>query len=54
MIKRAPWSSDDVPVDGALNVPELMTILGGPETDEKVKERHAKYLDSSTRTTPLS
>jgi len=32
-----------------LNAPELMTFLGGPETDEKVASRHRRYLEG-TRT----
>ena len=52
MITLAPWSDDDLPLLIALNAPELTTFLGGPETDEKVRERHAKYLASSTGATP--
>ena len=52
MIDLVTWSDKDFPLLVALNAPELMTFVGGPETDEKVKERHAKYLDSATRTTP--
>ena len=52
VIELAPWSDDDLPLLIALNAPELMAFLGGPETYEKVKERHAKCVASSTRTTP--
>jgi RimJ/RimL family protein N-acetyltransferase len=38
------WSPDDLGLLIRCNAPELMTELGGPETDEKVLVRHKKYL----------
>ncbi|WP_282693131.1 GNAT family N-acetyltransferase [Streptomyces sp. CC208A] len=35
----------------ALNAPELMEHLGGPETEEQLDRRHRRYVDLSTDTT---
>lgn len=38
------WGPDDLPVLERANTPEMTRHLGGPETDEQVRERHARYL----------
>lgn len=39
------WTDDDLPLlRGLLADPEMMTYLGGPETEEKLQERHGRYL----------
>lgn len=40
-----PWTDDDLDLLRRLNTPEVWAHLGGPETEEKVLERHARYLD---------
>jgi RimJ/RimL family protein N-acetyltransferase len=39
-----PWSSDDLPVIERSNTPEMTAYLGGPESPEKLVERHARFL----------
>ena len=39
------WTEDDLPLlRGLLADPAMMTYLGGPETQEKLLARHARYL----------
>ncbi|WP_127473760.1 GNAT family N-acetyltransferase [Microbacterium sulfonylureivorans] len=38
------WGPDDLPVLERANTPEMTAHLGGPETDEQLRERHARYL----------
>ena len=39
------WTEDDLQLlRGLLGDPAMMTYLGGPESEEKLLERHAKYL----------
>ena len=44
-LRLEPWGDGDLAALRRANAPELMTHLGGPETDEKLLERHARYLD---------
>jgi RimJ/RimL family protein N-acetyltransferase len=44
-IALEPWADDDLDLLRRLNTPEIWAHLGGPETEEKVLERHARYLD---------
>jgi RimJ/RimL family protein N-acetyltransferase len=39
-----PWRKDDLDLLVRNNAPELMEHLGGPESDEKLVARHARYL----------
>jgi RimJ/RimL family protein N-acetyltransferase len=39
-----PWSPTDLPLLQRANDPAMTAHLGGPETEEKVVERHEKYL----------
>ena len=39
------WTNDDLPLlRGLLADPAMMTYLGGPESEEKLLERHGRYL----------
>lgn len=39
------WTDDDLPLlRGLLGDPAMMTHLGGPESEEKLLARHARYL----------
>ena len=44
-IEIRPWSEADLPVLERSNAPEMMNHLGGPETPEKLLDRHSRYLD---------
>lgn len=44
-VRIQPWSAADEDLLARLNSPEMMLHLGGPETDEKLRRRHARYLD---------
>lgn len=39
-----PWHDDDLPLLHRANTPEMTSHLNGPETDEEVADRHARYL----------
>ncbi|SFR92160.1 Protein N-acetyltransferase, RimJ/RimL family [Agromyces sp. CF514] len=43
-VSLEPWSDDDLDVLRRANTPDLMDQMGGPETDEQVVARHARYL----------
>ncbi|MER7501941.1 GNAT family N-acetyltransferase [Nonomuraea pusilla] len=43
-VRLEPWSPDDLDLLRRLNAPEMTGHLGGPETDEQVEARHARYL----------
>ncbi|AZK95799.1 MULTISPECIES: GNAT family N-acetyltransferase [Streptomyces] len=43
-VRIEPWSESDLALLRAANAPELMTELGGPETEEKVLARHRRYV----------
>jgi RimJ/RimL family protein N-acetyltransferase len=44
-IHLKPWAEEDFDLLRRLNTPEIWAHLGGPETEDKVLERHARYLD---------
>jgi RimJ/RimL family protein N-acetyltransferase len=44
-IRLQPWADADLGLLRRLNTPEVWAHLGGPETDDKVLERHRRYLD---------
>lgn len=44
-VRIEPWSADDLALLVRCNAPEMMVHLGGPETDEQLQRRHARYLD---------
>ncbi|MCE6995789.1 GNAT family N-acetyltransferase [Saccharothrix sp. S26] len=39
-----PWAEGDLWLLRRLNAPEVTTHLGGPESDERVADRHRRYL----------
>ncbi|WP_231332782.1 GNAT family N-acetyltransferase [Actinomadura graeca] len=43
-VRILPWSEDDFGLLRRVNVPEMKEHLGGPETEEQVRVRHARYL----------
>ncbi|MFI5759100.1 GNAT family N-acetyltransferase [Streptomyces sp. NPDC051569] len=46
-VRIEPWSEDDLDLLRASNAPELMTHLGGPETEEQLLTRHRRYVGLS-------
>ena len=44
-----PWAKDDLPLlHRLLGDPAMTEYLGGPESAEKIEERHARYLRDSS------
>jgi RimJ/RimL family protein N-acetyltransferase len=43
-VEIRPWAHGDLPLLVRANEAAMTTHLGGPETDEEVRERHTKYL----------
>ncbi|KQX11609.1 GCN5 family acetyltransferase [Streptomyces sp. Root431] len=43
-VRLEPWSEEDAGLLRALNAPELMGHLGGPETEEQLVGRHRRYV----------
>ncbi|MFB7518184.1 GNAT family N-acetyltransferase [Streptomyces sp. NPDC056144] len=46
-VRLEPWSEEDAGLLRALNAPELMEHLGGPETEEQLERRHQRYVKLS-------
>ncbi|MFD7898035.1 GNAT family N-acetyltransferase [Streptomyces sp. NPDC059743] len=46
-VRLEPWSETDLGLLRAANAPEMMTHLGGPETEEQLVKRHRRYVDLS-------
>ncbi|MDQ1009122.1 RimJ/RimL family protein N-acetyltransferase [Streptomyces sp. V4I23] len=46
-VRIEPWSEDDFELLCAVNAPELMDHLGGPETEEQLIMRHQRYVELS-------
>ncbi|MFE5795339.1 GNAT family N-acetyltransferase [Streptomyces sp. NPDC056503] len=46
-VRLEAWSETDAGLLRALNAPELMEHLGGPETEERLVRRHRRYVDLS-------
>ena len=44
LIRLEPWSEGDLDLLRRINAPEMTEFLGGPETDEQVEARHARYV----------
>ena len=44
MIRLRRWEEGDWPLLVRLNAPEMTDHLGGPESDEALRERHKRYL----------
>jgi RimJ/RimL family protein N-acetyltransferase len=43
-IRIRPWSADDLELLFRANSPEMTAHIGGPESDEQVRERQERYL----------
>jgi len=43
-VRLRPWAADDHSLLVATNAPEMTEHLGGPETEEKLRELHERYL----------
>ncbi|MFH8989251.1 GNAT family N-acetyltransferase [Streptomyces sp. NPDC017940] len=43
-VRLVPWSKDDFDLLVRHNAPEMTAHLGGPESDEKLLDRHRRYL----------
>lgn len=43
VIRLRPWSDGDLELAKQLNDPDMTRHLGGPETDEKIRQRHERY-----------
>lgn len=43
-VRLEAWSEEDAGLLRALNAPELMEHLGGPETEEQLVGRHRRYV----------
>lgn len=39
-----PWTDDDLWLLRATNTPDMTAYLGGPETEEKLLDRHRRYV----------
>ncbi|MFF5921630.1 GNAT family N-acetyltransferase [Streptomyces flavochromogenes] len=46
-VRIEPWSETDAGLLRALNAPDLMDHLGGPETEEQLVRRHRRYVELS-------
>jgi RimJ/RimL family protein N-acetyltransferase len=47
MILLRPWSEEDRPLLVRNNTPRQTEHLGGPESDEQLRQRHRRYLSSA-------
>jgi RimJ/RimL family protein N-acetyltransferase len=43
-VRIEPWGEDDLPLLRRANAPEMTEHLGGPESEEKVLDRHRGYV----------
>ncbi|MGW7637855.1 GNAT family N-acetyltransferase [Streptomyces decoyicus] len=44
-VRIEPWTAADLDLLRRTNAPEMTAHLGGPETEEQLLARHARYLD---------
>ncbi|GAA1604236.1 MULTISPECIES: GNAT family N-acetyltransferase [Kribbella] len=47
MVTLVSWSEQDFELLERCNTPEMTAYLGGPETPEKLRDRHRKYVDNA-------
>ncbi|MEV4947586.1 GNAT family N-acetyltransferase [Streptomyces sp. NPDC053755] len=50
-VRLEPWAASDFELLRAMNAPDLMEHLGGPEPEEALAGRHRRYVDLSADTT---
>ena len=43
-VRIEPWAEDDLDVLQRANSPAMTAFLGGPEPEEKILQRHQRYL----------
>jgi RimJ/RimL family protein N-acetyltransferase len=49
-VRIEPWSEGDLPLlERLLGDPRMMDHLGGPESPEQIRDRHARYLAGAER-----
>jgi len=49
-VRLDPWGEDDLPLlEELMGDPQMTEHLGGPETPEKIAERHARYQEPPSR-----
>lgn len=48
-VRIEPWAEGDLDLLRRLNAPEMMEHLGGPESEEKLLDRHRRYLQPKDR-----
>ncbi|MEV5974224.1 GNAT family N-acetyltransferase [Streptomyces sp. NPDC051921] len=46
-VRLEPWADEDFALLHAVNAPELMDHLGGPETEQQLVARHRRYVELS-------
>jgi RimJ/RimL family protein N-acetyltransferase len=44
-VRLQPWSRSDLELLRRNNVPQMMTYIGGPESEEQLAARHTRYLE---------
>ncbi|MFJ4848755.1 MULTISPECIES: GNAT family N-acetyltransferase [unclassified Streptomyces] len=44
-VRIEAWGQDDLALLRRTNAPEMMAHLGGPESEEQLRARHARYLE---------
>jgi RimJ/RimL family protein N-acetyltransferase len=47
MVRLASWTEQDFRLLEQCNTPEMTAYLGGPETPEKLRDRHRKYVENA-------
>ncbi|MFD2169822.1 GNAT family N-acetyltransferase [Tumebacillus lipolyticus] len=50
-VRIEPWAEKNLGLLSLMNAPEMMEHLGGPETEEQLRERHQLYLEIGSRGT---
>jgi RimJ/RimL family protein N-acetyltransferase len=46
-VSLEPWGEADLPILQRSNTPQMTAHLGGPESDEKLLDRHRRYVEGS-------
>lgn len=46
MIELEPYSKIDLPLLKRVNLPDMTEHLGGPESEEQIRQRHQRYLEA--------
>lgn len=50
-VQIVPWNEEDLPLLRQINAPEMMELLGGPESEEKLLDRHKRYVNIASQGT---